>query len=85
MKKLVAFLLVLLVAVAAFAGTELLPIIDAGLSEAIATTNTAYATVTTNYTSAAAGQLLVGTDTNLTRTVWISVQAGSTTWHKIAP
>ena len=83
MKKLLAILAAALVAGAATA--ETLPIIDSGLSEAIATTNNAYYTVTTNYTSTAAGQLLIGTTNNLTRTVWISTQAGSTTWKKIAP
>ena len=83
MKKLVLILLALLLGGVAFA--ETLPIIDAGLSQAIATTNNAYKTTTTNYVSEAAGQLLIGTDTNLSRTVWMAVQAGSTTWHKIAP
>lgn len=83
MKKLAAILLAVLVAGVAWA--ETLPIIDEGLHEAIATTNTAYKTVTTNYTSTAAGQLLIGTDTNLVRTVWMATQADSTTWTKIAP
>ena len=30
-------------------------------------------------------ELLIGTDTNLSRAVWVATQAGSTTWHKIAP
>ena len=84
MKKL-AILLLALLAVAGVAFGETLPIIDAGLSEAIATTNNAYYTVTTNYRSTAAGQLLIGTTNNLTRTVWISTKAGSTPWTKIAP
>ena len=84
MKKLAVILLALLAA-AGFAWAETLPIIDPNLSGAIKGTSNAYYTVTTNFTSDAAGQLLIGTTNNLTRTVWIAVQAGSTNWTKIAP
>lgn len=89
MKKLLAVLLFALALCGsawAAGDTAALPIIDPNLAGAIKGTSNAYFTVTTDFKSTAAGQLLIGTTNNLVRTVWMADRANSTNnWHKIVP
>lgn len=90
MKKLLV-LLALLCLGAAFAGAEevtSLPLIDRQAIWAKRSQVAGFVTVTTNFVSTSAGQLLLGTTgsgTNQIRTVWMSAEAGSTNWTQIVP
>lgn len=83
MKKIVA-LIVLATSTLAFAAN--MPLVDGHLHAAVANNELTYATNPNAFKSQAAGQLLIGTQTNLNRTVWISTQGNTTNkWVKIAP